>query len=208
MTDTLSEQYIKENCPFDQNNHLAFTYLLEETEDFRVACDFNPLTEGHILIVPKKHISCVGEYPEDLFNKFLVVYEKVSRFIISNYGSVSTFEHGKIGQTVFHSHVHLMPFNGNPLDIIPEGENHLEKIPNIQKLRGKTEYLFFSIEDNKFLVDPKLGIPRFFRERFAKALGVPERANWKAIQNDPIFRKKFNTENNRCKNLWLKYYPK
>ena len=205
MIDPLSEGHIRGNCPFDQGGNITFTFLLEETKNFRVTCDFNPLKEGHILIVPKEHISSIGEYSDELFNDFLKIYQKVSKFILSTYGSVSSFEHGKIGQTVFHSHVHLLPFNGNSIDIIPQGVDYVQEIKNISELRGKTEYLFFSIEDKKWLVSIEIGAPRFFRDRFAEAVGESKRGNWKIIQNDPNWREKFDAENIRCKNLWLKF---
>jgi len=207
MVDILSEEHIKKHCPFDDSDSIAFTYLLEETSDFRITCDYNPLKEGHILIVPKEHVLSIGEYSDELFNNFLKIYQKVSKFILLNYGFVSTFEHGKIGQTVFHSHVHLLPFDGNPLDIIPEGKNYIEEIGEIDDLKGKTEYLFFSIGDKKWTVNTEIGAPRFFRDRFSSAVGEPERGNWKIIQNDPNWRKKFDAENIRCKNLWLEFNP-
>ena len=205
MVDISSEEHIKKYCPFDDSNNIAFTYLLEETADFKIVCDYNPLKEGHILIIPKEHIPSIGEYPDQLFNNFLKVYQKVSKFILSNYGSLSTFEHGKIGQTVFHSHVHLLPFNGNSIDIIPEGKDYIEEIKNLDDLRGKKEYLFFSINDKKWIVNTEIGVPRFFRDRFANAIGEPERGNWKIVQNDLNLRKKFDTESIKCKNLWIKW---
>jgi hypothetical protein len=37
------------------------------------------------------------------------------------------------------------------------------------------------IEDNKWVVDVNLAAPRFFRDRFAVALGKPEKGNWKQM---------------------------
>ena len=202
VQDTLSEEHIREHCPFCDKGALALTYLLEETTHFRIVSDYNPLTDAHILIIPKDHVSSVGEYSDELFAEFSPIYEKVSKFVLSKYGSVSSFEHGKIGQTVFHSHMHVLSFTGDPLVIIPEGEKYLKKITGIKALRGKTEYLFFSVGNKNWLVDTALGEPRFFRNRFAKALGIPERANWKNTQNDPVLRQEFDKKNKRCKELW------
>jgi diadenosine tetraphosphate (Ap4A) HIT family hydrolase len=204
VEDRYSEINIRSNCPFCDQQDPCWTYLLEETNNFRVICEYNPLKEGHILIIPKQHIPSIGEYPDNLFAEFKILYEKVSNFILSNYGSLSTFEHGRIGQTIFHSHIHLLPFSGNVLDIIPEGKSYLKEIENLESLRGKTEYLFFSIGNKKWLVDTTLGAPRFFRDRFAKAMGTPERSDWKVAQQDPSIKNKFDCENIRCRNLWIK----
>jgi diadenosine tetraphosphate (Ap4A) HIT family hydrolase len=154
MNDELSEEYIRAHCPHCNPNSEAYKYLLDRTNNFSIVCDPHPITKGHILIIPKEHYSCIGEYPNDVYREFLNLYKKVSDFVKKEYGSVSTFEHGKFGQTVFHSHVHFMPFNGKPTNIIPEGEDKLTVIDDLSKLKDELEkdggYLFFSIEDNKW----------------------------------------------------------
>lgn len=197
----LSEDYIKLNCPHCDPKSQAFKYLLEETEDFRIVCDCHPILEGHILIIPKAHLVCIGEYPAELYNEFLQLYEKYQSVIKLLYGKVSTFEHGKLGQTVFHSHIHILPFAGNPNNIVPEGPDKYQKIFSLDELKNiyKTEggYLFFSIESDKWLVDIALAAPRFFRDRFAKALGRPDRGNWKIMHENKEEMVKAEQEVNR-----------
>lgn len=186
--DDFSEENIRRNCPHCDENSQAFKYPLFETKDFRVICDGHPLIEGHILIIPKQHLSCIGEYPAELLEKFIKLDELVSDFVKKTYGSVSSFEHGKFGQTVFHSHVHYMPYKGNALDIVPEGKHKITKINSIRDLKKYYEkdggYLYFTIGNDKWIVDPSLVAPRFFRDRFARALGRSERGNWKQMHND------------------------
>lgn len=185
MINELSEEYIRKHCPHCDPNAEAYKYLLEKTANFSIVCDPHPITKGHILIIPKQHLSCIGEYPENLYKEFLALYKKVSSFLSKEYDSVSSFEHGKFGQTVFHSHVHFIPYYDNPVAIVPEGENKLTKIKDLSKLKSLFKnqggYLFFSIGNNKWVVDSKLTVPRFFRDRFAKAFNKPERGNWKKM---------------------------
>ena len=158
------------------------------TGEFRVVCDMHPLTEGHLLIIPKKHVGCVGAFPTDLYNEFFILYKQFSKFIKSTYGYVSTFEHGVIGQTVFHAHTHILPFHGNVSAVIFEGSTYVEKFNDQAKLKDvfekKGKYLFFSLQEVNYLVNTILGKPRFFRDRFAKALGVENRGNWKTMHED------------------------
>src|SRR3989338_2433829 len=107
----------------------AFAHLLEETEHFRVICDIHPLCEGHILIVPKEHISCIGACDDAHRKEFLPLYNRCKTFVHDTYGSVSTFEHGIVGQTVFHAHVHLLPYADTPGKIVPEGTDHMTAVP-------------------------------------------------------------------------------
>lgn len=194
MDEDFSENKIKKDCPHCDLGSFAFKYPLEKLENFIVVCDVHPLTEGHILIIPYKHLSCIGEYTDDLLNEFIKLHSKYSLIIKSIYGSVSSFEHGKLGQTVFHSHVHLLPFTGSPEEIVPEGKGKLRKIKdftglrNFYKIEGK--YLYFCIGSDNWVVDAGLAAPRFFRDRFAKAIGKPERGNWKEMHaNEELMKK-------------------
>lgn len=204
----LSEEAIKANCPHCDSISQAFRYPLEETSDFYVVCDAHPLTEGHILIIPKQHTSCVGEYPEGMFKEFLKLNEKVSDFLVKKYRSVASFEHGIYGQTVFHSHIHYIPFNGTPLDIVPEGKFSI--IPNLLELRNLLKkdggYLFFSLGDNLMSVDVNIAAPRFFRDRFARALGKPERGNWKEMHVSAEFMKEIEKDNVNTQANWKSFF--
>lgn len=203
----LSEQAIKTNCPHCKITSQAFTYMLEETDNFYIVCDAHPLIEGHILIIPKQHISCVGEYPEALFRKFLKLNEKVSQFLIQKYGSLSSFEHGIFGQTVFHSHIHYLPFDGKPTDIAPE--NKLSIIPDLSELRNLLKkdggYLFFSLGNNLMSVDVNIATPRFFRDRF-KALGNPERGNWKEMHVNKELMIEAEKDNSNTQAKWKSFF--
>ena len=178
-------------CVHCDKNSIAFNRTIYETDGFRVVCDMHPLTEGHLLIIPKKHTSCVGEFSTGLYNEFLILYKQFSDFIKRTYGYVTTFEHGVIGQTVFHAHTHILPFDGGVLAIVPEGHMYVEKFNDLKKLKEVFEkngkYLFYSVQGVNYFVDTALGKPRFFRDRFAIALGVENRGNWKAMHEDKEF---------------------
>jgi diadenosine tetraphosphate (Ap4A) HIT family hydrolase len=206
LSKTLSEEHFQEHCPFCDPAFSASVPLLDETEHFRIICDPYPLREGHLLVIPKHHLSCMGEYSPEVFDEFIGVYESVSAFINKHYGSVSTFEHGKIGQTIFHSHIHVLPFANDPLIIVPEGKDHLVALPSFVELRRLYEqygrYLFFSIGDLAWVVDPELAVSRFFRDRFAAAIGRPERSNWKEMQAHQEMVAACHEENMRVRVLW------
>lgn len=208
----LSTEGLKKNCPHCDFNSFAFKYPLEETTDFRVVCDVHPLTEGHILIIPKTHLSCIGEFNKKLIDEFIKLYQKYSQFLKKEYGRIAVFEHGKLGQTVFHSHVHLFPFNGNVSDIIPEGMSYLTKLADISQLRDvfrkNGQYLFLGVGDKLWLIDTKLGKIRFFRDRFAYALGNPQRGDWKKMHKDKEIIAVIEKEITALKLKWQKYFHK
>jgi len=195
--------YISE-CDHCNRSSQAYRYPLLETHNFTIVCDAHPLIEGHILIIPKDHISCVGSFSSKLYSEFIELYKKCSHFIKEIYGYVSSFEHGVMGQTVFHAHVHLLPFIGNPERIVPEGSKKLFNLSNISEVKK------FYEKEKKFswVVDTSIGAPRFFRDRFAKALCVPERGNWKTMSEDIQYMKKVEKENTSVVDKWNIYLHK
>lgn len=199
----------RESCPHCDADSFALEHPLKETTYFRIVCDVHPLEEGHILIIPKRHVSCIGEYTHEEFEEFLVLYRECFEFIRSQYGSIASFEHGKVGQTVFHSHVHLLPFSQSIHDIVPEGERRLVKIHDISDIvtmyKREHEYLFVSIGNEKWFVDTKLGTPGFFRERFAQALHNAERGNWKFMHKNHTLMRAADAEMKNCKEKWQQY---
>lgn len=186
------------DCPHCNVDSFALKRRLKTTDNFYVVCDVHPLTEGHILIIPKNHLSCIGEYPGKILMEFQELYDSVLMFLKTNYGSAASFEHGIIGQTVFHSHIHLLPFTGKTEDIVPEGSNRIKPLHSLFDLNEIFEkekgYLFFSIQDKMYVVDRILGAPRFFRDRFAKALGEVERGNWKTMKDKKNLMEKAEVE--------------
>ena len=211
VTEDFSDEGIRKNCPFCDPQSSTYKYFMEGTPSFRILCNANPLCEGDITIVPKGHVACVATYPDSLYSEFLEVYAKVSRFIKKNFGPLATFEHGVFGQTVYHSHVHSLPFRGKPEEVVPEGLERLTKIAALSELRNWFEreggYLFFSIEDGKWVVDSNLKAPRFFRDRFARLLGRPERGNWKEMHFNPTIMARVDEENRNVTKLWQSQRP-
>jgi len=203
----LSEASIRANCPHCDPTSQAFKHRLEETDDFWIVCDAHSIEPGHILIIPKTHLSCIGEYDDATLAKFMPLHAKVMKFLHEEYGQpVGVFEHGKLGQTVFHSHVHYMPFVGTPTDIVPEGANKLSPLANLSDLKGifgrEGGYLYFGIDDAMWTVDTSLAAPRFFRDRFARALGVPEYGNWKAMHENPTIMQAVEERNTSVQDKW------
>lgn len=188
MRSDYSEASIIANCPHCDFSGWAYLSKVEETPLFNVICDSHPLLEGHLLIIPKRHVVCVGDYTEAEFNEFESLYNKYKAILKKIYGPLAIFEHGKIGQTVFHSHVHFVPFKGNIADVAPE--DCTKTISNLSELfslyQNEGQYLFIEI-DRPYIIDTAIGAPRFFRDRLGKVLNAMERANWKSMhQNDEL----------------------
>ncbi len=178
------------HCP----GGLGLEYSLFNNDLFWIVCDCHPLIRGHILIIPKEHLSCMGKLSESAFSIYKELYDKVKEFVNRYYGPVAVFEHGIVGQTVFHAHTHFLPFDGKIDKIVPQ-TNALTKIESldqvIEEFKKSGKYLFVEVKNETWLVDTSIGYPKFFREIFAKTLMVEERADWKATRNNPKLMAEF-----------------
>ncbi len=56
-------------------------YQLDENENSVAVLEINPISEGHTLVIPKKHFSSEKEIPEEVFN----FAKKISKKIKSNF---------------------------------------------------------------------------------------------------------------------------
>jgi diadenosine tetraphosphate (Ap4A) HIT family hydrolase len=88
----------------------ALAGILAETEHFILLADHAPLVEGHLLIVPRQHLACYGALPEALEADFLAAKRRAGEFLRARYREPIFFEHGVFRQTVFHAHLHAIPF--------------------------------------------------------------------------------------------------
>ncbi|MBX5458114.1 MAG: HIT family protein [Thermogemmatispora sp.] len=95
-------------CVFCDRSSL--TTVLHETPAYLLIADHAPLVEGHLLIIPKEHYACYGAVPAALDEELQALKRLVSRFASRFYAPLLFWEHGVFGQTVFHAHLHCIPF--------------------------------------------------------------------------------------------------
>ena len=105
MTDCIFCKIIEDQIP---------SAKVYEDEDVYAFLDITQVTPGHTLVIPKTHVANIFEYDEDLATKVMTKLPKISRAvrrafpdmlglnILNNNGQAA-------GQTVFHSHIHLIP---------------------------------------------------------------------------------------------------
>ena len=87
--------------------------LVWEDDDVVAFADLNPVAPVHVLIIPRKHISCLNEITEEdipLFGKINYVASRIAQKMgIAESGWRLVNNCGKdAGQEVFHVHFHLI----------------------------------------------------------------------------------------------------
>lgn len=92
-----------------------------EDENIFVILDQSQVTPGHSLVIPKKHVENIYNYDEKLAKDVFSSLPKISRALKNFHPDVKglnvLINNDEIAsQTVFHSHIHLIPRYGEEDD--------------------------------------------------------------------------------------------
>ncbi len=86
---------------------------LYEDEGVIAILDINPISDGHSLVIPKKHFEFLDTIEPGTFSKVADVARRLSSHIIKTGYAEGTnlflANHEKADQTVFHLHMHVIP---------------------------------------------------------------------------------------------------
>lgn len=98
------------NCVFCQKT--KDDYITEN--DFAVSfLDFSPVSKGHTLIIPKRHVRQIWELNEDERFAIFALIEENKAILDQQYHpdgyNIAVNSGAAAGQSVFHCHIHLIP---------------------------------------------------------------------------------------------------
>ena len=90
------------------------SYKIYEDEAVYAFLDISQVTPGHTLIVPKKHVTDIFSYDEELASQVFARVPKIARALEAAFPDMqglNIVNNNKelAYQSVFHSHVHLIP---------------------------------------------------------------------------------------------------
>ena len=86
------------------------SYKIAEDDKFFAFLDINPLTKGHVLVIPKQEIDYYFDIEDELMSEYSVFTKKVALAIKEAIPCVRIGV-AVMGLEVPHAHVHLIPFN-------------------------------------------------------------------------------------------------
>jgi diadenosine tetraphosphate (Ap4A) HIT family hydrolase len=97
-------------CPFC---NLSKDRVLLETETALAFFDAFPVTDGHALVVPKRHVTSIFELAPDELATLWTAVGAVAKLIAGAYEpdafNIGVNDGEAAGQTVPHAHVHVIP---------------------------------------------------------------------------------------------------
>ena len=111
-----------------------------EDENILAILDISQATEGHTLVLPKKHYDNILDIDKDTLSSLIEVVRSLSIKIVNNTGALGCNilnNCGEVsGQTVNHIHFHIIPrYKKDDLDIkFPTHELDLDEV--LKKING------------------------------------------------------------------------
>ena len=88
------------------------SYNIYEDDSIKVIMNINPNTNGHLLVLPKKHLENLMDTPNELITHCLdIVREKLYPMLKEkiNCEGLTLAQNNELGQEIKHYHIHLIP---------------------------------------------------------------------------------------------------
>lgn len=97
------------------------SFTIYEDDIVKVFLDVNPDSNGHLLIIPKKHILDINEMDSTTWNHILDVTKKMRKLLEEKLqiDGLTLIENNGMVQEVKHFHLHLKPFYKDPQAMKP-----------------------------------------------------------------------------------------
>lgn len=88
------------------------SYTIYEDDIVKVFLDINPDCNGHMLIIPKKHIMDLDTMDEETFKHMLKISKKMKKLLEEklNIDGLTLVQNNGSVQEVKHFHIHLKPY--------------------------------------------------------------------------------------------------
>lgn len=85
-----------------------------EDDDVIAFMDIQPVNEGHILVIPKKHIELIADLDDEIAAKMFIVAGKINKALRKSDLKLEGINYfladgEAAGQEVFHTHLHIFP---------------------------------------------------------------------------------------------------
>ncbi|MFW5852602.1 MAG: HIT family protein [Nanoarchaeota archaeon] len=115
------------------------SHQLFEDEIVKVFLDVNPVSKGHLLVIPKEHYVDIFETPEHVLCRINEVCKKMAQLCKSKLGATGVNVVNASGkdaqQSVFHTHYHVVPrFPDDGIDLWFHGKsNSMDELKEIQE---------------------------------------------------------------------------
>ena len=101
-----------DNCLFCKiGNGNIPSKVIYEDDIVLVFLDINPNSNGHTLIIPKKHVKDIDDIDDDTYLHIFKIAKKIKSILIEklNCEGIQIIQNNGICQDIKHYHLHLIP---------------------------------------------------------------------------------------------------
>lgn len=91
------------------NNEIP-SHKVAENDEFLAFLDIQPLSEGHVLVVPKQEVDYIFDIEDDLLGR-MMQFAKAVAHKMDNAFDCKRIGVSVVGLEVPHAHIHLIPIN-------------------------------------------------------------------------------------------------
>ena len=121
---------IKNNCELCQAQHENYR-LIKKTNNSFCIINVEPLVQGHLMILPKKHTASFEELDKEQLADLMKLTEEIKDLLKQKYKKyplilLNTGKH----KTQEHIHIHIWPSKGGLRDLVSK----YEKVPKRKKI--------------------------------------------------------------------------
>jgi len=179
-----------------------------ENENFIVIPSVSPIVEGHLMLIPKKHIKSLAYVDMDTLDSFKELVKKVFSFIKTKYCEPFLFEHG-VGEDEFtgcgidHAHLHILPIqleNQNRIFNAILSERNILHAGNMYELLSSIDkrksYLLFGCQVNNMYFSTAEGAKSQYIRKIISSIVGNKNWNWNEYYGVNEFLSTYNSFKN------------
>ena len=175
-------------CNFcDYSVHERRNQIIAQTDDFYCVPSIGQICEGgHLMIIPKKHVSCLGAMEESSFVEFERFVDRIKKAVTDIYQKPIMFEHGIVGQPTRHAHLQMLPISTSLDECITWDFDKKMQLNSIRELaqiyKSGGQYLFSQNSQGVMHAYTGEQFSQNLRKVVADAVGKSERGDWKTLR--------------------------
>lgn|SRR3989338_8918195 len=200
------------NCLFCQTTKIKED-ILWNSKNFYVKVGVGILAPGHVMLIPKVHISCLAELSAPLSKEFLLIKERVINKIKLSFSEPIAYEHGVYGQSVNHAHLHILPQKNQYYRLENLKESLFEGLKSTrigdffqlkEIFKEEGSYFYLEAKGQKWIFHTK-GKPEgkyTFRKEFARLTGLHGLAKWQTMPEEEKQRNREWADLTKKKLVW------
>lgn len=137
---------MEHECVFCNRNNFSEN-LIAECGGSSITASLGQITNGgYLLVIPNRHVACLGALRKKEIEPFAAVvyqtlmalsFEYSPKMVRIDFWPFTVFEHGIVGQTIKHAHLHILPIAINLTERIRRDfpSSKFEEIKRFQDLQ-------------------------------------------------------------------------